>query len=137
MALSKIATPVKFNGSILEFYKLYCTLFKDIFSLSNKELEIISNFLLIRNELSEKIKDKKHLNKILFSSETKRIITANTDLQSKYSLDSNYISSFLKKGIILKDKDNNKFFNPALDIYISTDSTKLMLNIEYNVRRKE
>lgn len=98
-----IRVPTSIEG---KFFIYWVQFLHPTHRLSNKEEEVLAALLQERFRLSQVISDETILNKVLFSDETKKKITA--DLDSRDYIINNILSKLRKKGVVIDNAINTK-----------------------------
>lgn len=95
-----------------EFYNTYFSILNPVLKLTNKEIDILSEFLKIKETI--KGRDENSTNKLTFSSTSRQIVCDKLNI-SKYNLN-NYIQGLKKKRMII-DLGNGEYkLNPYLEV---------------------
>lgn len=123
-----IRVPTSIEG---KFFVYWVQFLHPTHKLSNKEEEVLAALLKERFRLSQVISDETILNKVLFSDETKKKITA--DLNSRDYIFNNVLSKLRKKGVVVDNAINTKLIpNIAND----TSNFKLIIHFTLDEPRK-
>ena len=92
---------VPYEAGDISFYKWWCILLKPFISLTNKEIEVVANFLYQRNELSKSISDQGMLDTMVMSDRTKnKIIEACNITKSHFYV---IMNNLRKSKVIVKN----------------------------------
>jgi len=101
-------------SGMLDFYKKYLLFIrplKPISMLGNKQLEVLTAFLVKRHEIAESVKDEAIIPKLLFSNDVRKAIMESCNISSPSYY--NIVAMFKREGII-EDNDFNKRVLPDL-----------------------
>lgn len=106
-----------------QFFKVWLSLIKSFHTLSNKEMDVASLFLYHRHLLESSISDESILNMVLMSSESKKKIADELEMNMPYFYV--VIDNLRKQGFFNGDVVNKKFI-PKLQ----GDSFKLLFLVD-------
>ena len=107
-----------------QFIAWYLTLWNGFLGLTSKEIDILTEFIKMRDNLSKVITDSKILNDQLFSSSSRKTIREICGISSE-NLFNNYFSSLKKKGVIDKFGEGYKLADNIIP------NQKINLEIEF------
>lgn len=99
-----------------QFYKQYYQILKGILNLSNREIEVLSQFATIRANLSDDISDSTR-DKLTFNSINRKIVA--TELNISLQNLNNYIKLLKKRNVIVLNKDRKMSIHPKLTISLN------------------
>jgi hypothetical protein len=88
-----------------KFFIYWLQFLKPYHKLRNKEIEMLSLFLVKRHELSQKIKDDELIDKLLFDKNIKAEIRKEMEYTT-YQVFNNMMTSLRNKGAIINNKIN-------------------------------
>ena len=104
------------------FFNYWLQFLKPYHKLRDKEIEMLSFFLLKRDELSEKIKDETLLDSMLFDKKIKDEIRKKMNY-SNHQVFNNMLSSLRAKGVIVDNK-----IHKGLIPHLTNNNFKLIFN---------
>ena len=103
---------VKVNTDVLGFSKAYLTLFNGSLKLTDRELDLLSLLLDKYMDFKEEGLKEPFLSKFVFSTETKREIQAESEINSAYF--QNIIANLVKKGVLVAQGGGQYLFVPNI-----------------------
>lgn len=103
---------IKVNTDKLGFSKAYLTVFNGSLKLTDRELDLLSLLLDKYLEFREEGLKEPFLSKFVFSTETKRDIQTQLEINSQYF--QNIISNLAKKGVIVSQGSGLYTFVPQI-----------------------
>lgn len=109
------------------FFRYWLEFLKPFHKLTDKETEIMAEFLRQRHELSKVIKDQELLDRVVMSEDTKRTIRTECGISQTYF---QVIMTKLKKS---KMVDNGKI-NPKFIPRLKEDADNFQLLISFNLK---
>lgn len=111
----------------IEFFKLWLEFLRPYHDLSNKEMDLLACLLKTRHELSKVIFDEFHLDKAIFTEETKAKMSAELGI----SIDNFFVllSRIKKKKMIVDGKINKRFIPSLKD---NAKEFKMLIYFELN-----
>lgn len=109
-----------------QFFRYWLEFLKPFHSLTDKETDIMAEFLRQRNELSKVIIDQDLLDKIVMGEDTKRKIRSECGISQTYF---QVIMTKLKKSKMIEDGKINPKFIPRLE----NDSNNFQLLISFEL----
>lgn len=104
-----------------EFFKTYLTVINGILHLTEKEIEVLAEFMLLQSDDTTLVKSP-----LLFGAKNRAIVRKQLGM-SQYNLN-NYIKSLKDKRILLENEDV-LYINPPLSVLRDGDSVKIEVNL--------
>lgn len=112
-----------------DFYKSYYTALNGILNLSNKQLDVLSEFSIIRNNLPDNFTDEQK-DEYTFSSTSRNVICEKLGI-SIYNLN-NYIKGLKEKGMIVS-KNGDYTLNRMIFIPVQEGSNSEII-FRFNIK---
>ena len=109
------------------FFRYWLEFLKPFHKLTDKETEIMAEFLRQRHELSKAIKDQELLDKVVMSEDTKRTIRKECEISQTYF---QVIMTKLKKSKMI---DNGRI-NPKFIPRLKENADNFQLLISFNLK---
>ena len=107
-----------------KFFIYWLQFLKPYHKLRDKEIEMLAHFLVVRDELSSKIKDESLIDDMLFSKNIKDDIKKKMNYSS-HQVFNNMLSSLRNKGVIINGRINQGLIPKLND---KKDNFKLIFN---------
>lgn len=112
--MNKIGVTIK-SASTKERVSKYLNTIYKFHKLTDKEIDIVVEFILTYYEISvtfkEASKSTKLINKLLFDTDNRKMLQQKLGL--KEEVFNNYLSKFRKKGVLINDMLNPSYIPPA------------------------
>lgn len=96
--------------SIVDRLKKYLNITYKLHNLTDKEQEVLINFIIEYYEISKNVKDPKMVNIVLFDKDTKEKLAKKMKIQK--GVFDNYLSTFRRKNVIIDNNLNPSFVPP-------------------------
>lgn len=110
-----------------EFFKYWFMFLEPFHNLTNREIDVVVEFLIHRFDLSKKISDPEILNKVLMGEDTKRQIREENNITLQHF--QVIMGKLKKKKVIIDNKINPKFIP---NLQEEQDNFKLLLLFDLN-----
>jgi len=107
------------------FYQVYLQILNGILKLTRTEIAVLAQFMEIRNDLSQVNLDKIYIDRLVFSSENRKII------KEKLNISEQNLNNYIKS---LKDKKALLFFNNHYSINPKIFITKQQANVQFTIK---
>lgn len=104
-----------------DFFRLYAAFLQPVHNLTDREMDVLAEYMKERHRLCKKISDEETVDKILMSDETRKKIREVCGIKPRHI--NVIISAFRKKGV-LKD---NKFYANLIPTISKTGAGLLIL----------
>lgn len=110
-----------------DFFRYWFLFLSPFHNLTNREIDVVVEFLVHRFDLAKKISDPDILNKVLMGEDTKRKIREDNDITLQHF--QVIMGKLKKKKVIIDNKLNPKFIPNIQD---NQDNFKLLLLFDLN-----
>lgn len=122
MNLVRITSNDKLNLSPNgDFFRLYTAFLQPVHNLTDREMDVLAEYLKERYKLSKKISDEDTVDRILMSDETRKKIREICGIKPRHI--NVILSAFRKKGVLR----NNKFYLNLIPTLSKTGAGLLIL----------
>lgn len=111
------------------FYRVYLSILNGILKLTDKEIEILAEFMAIKeiDDASKKFISEKERNELLFSGGNRKLIRTKIGT-SPHNLN-NYIKTLKEKGALI-EKDGTLAINPKIYIPSVQNKNSIVFDLE-------
>lgn len=121
---------LEINTTVKDFYLKYYTAMNGVLNLTNKQLQVLSEFSYIKFNIPKEYTEEQ-ADKLTFSAASRTIVAKRLGI-SIYNLN-NLVRSLREKGIFIKPKGkvNYHIINPS--VYTPLDSTEKTVTFKFNL----